>query len=37
MSQCSGCAYEDVNDDEYPCCYCNRISREDMYEPKEDD
>lgn len=34
---CEGCKYEDFRGDEWPCCDCSRIEREDMYEPAEDE
>ena len=34
---CEGCRYEDFKGDEWPCCDCSRIDRDDMFEPKEED
>lgn len=34
---CKGCLYEDLRGDEWPCCDCSRIEREDMFEPIEDE
>lgn len=33
---CGGCKYELYGGD-WPCCDCNRIERDDMYEPREED
>ena len=34
---CEGRLYEDLRGDEWPCCDCSRIEREDMFEPIEEE
>lgn len=34
---CGGCKYELYVGGDWPCCDCNRIERDDMYEPREED
>lgn len=37
IAECKGCVYEEYSGDEWPCCDCSRIEREDMYEPKREE
>lgn len=34
---CEVCSYELYDGGDWPCCDCNRIERDDMYEPREED
>lgn len=34
---CGGCKYELYDGGDWPCCDCNSIERDDIYEPREED
>lgn len=34
---CEGCKWEDLKTNEWPCCNCARVNRNDMYEEKDDE